>query len=77
MPCHHFGQYIGDLMGYPPRREMRLDLRKIRNVADMVADPILIASTVFELVAHLAEQRDGFEDGQAVAASPAEIINFT
>src|SRR5713101_8331222 len=55
---------------------MRSDLREIRNIADMISDPIRVVIRVAQRKAHLIQQVDGLEDRNAVRPSTAQIVNF-
>ena len=56
---------------------MRTDLAQIRNVTDVVADPIRGIVTVAQVIADFGQHVDGFQDGQAVLPPSSQVVDLT
>ena len=68
---HNFFEYTRQTVFKFPGGEMISDLRKVRNVADMIADSVPVVISVVQLVSHIAEQPDSFKDRQTIPTAAA------
>src|SRR5271165_6972172 len=70
---HNFGQVVLKL----PLWEMRPNLRKIGDVTNVVTDTVGRIVVILKLKPHVRQQVDGFQNGDAVLPSTAEVVDLT
>src|SRR6266849_6392860 len=68
-----FGQIVLDM----PVGKMRADLAQIRNVTDMVPDPIRGIVTVAKVKSDFGQHVDGFQDGQTILPASSQVVDLT
>ena len=56
--------------------EVRPKLGQIRNIADMVADPVLLLIFIVHLESHICQHVNRFEDGEAILPAASEVIDL-
>ncbi len=59
-----------------PVREVGANLREVRNVTNVVADPVRGIVVILQRKAHVSEQINCFQNREAVLSSAAQVINL-
>src|SRR5580704_3723904 len=77
MAAHDLRQDTGQIVLWPPRREVRVDFRQVSNVADVIADPIFILEAVSQVETHFLEGRDGLQNREAILPTAADVVDLT
>ena len=56
--------------------EMCLEFGQIGNIADVVADAVLLLVRIVPLKAHVCQHVNRFEDGEAIRPAASEVIDL-
>ena len=62
MAAHDLRQDTGQIVLWPPLREVRADFRQVSDVADVIADPIFILEGITQIEAHFLEGGDRLQN---------------
>src|SRR5215813_10434798 len=73
---HQLAEDAGQVVLQLPVGEMRPDFGQIGNIADMVANPVLIIVGVVQFNSHVLQHVNRFEDGDAVLSAPPKVIDL-
>ena len=76
MTTHDLRQDTGQIVLWPPLREVRADFRQVRNVADVIADPIFILEAMPQIETHFLEGSDCLENREAVLPPAADVVDL-
>src|ERR1700721_3989076 len=76
MAAHDLRQDTGQIILWPPLREVRADFRQVSNVADVIADPIFILEAVPQIETHFLEGGDCLQNREAVLPSASDVVDL-
>src|ERR1035441_2952820 len=66
----------GQVVLHLPFGKMPVNFAQIRDVADVIADPVLGLAAVLQLVAHAGQQVDGLQNGNTILAPATQVVHL-